>query len=305
MSGIATAIGGAAVLGAVSSSSAASKQSKAANKAADLSQQQYEQTRQDQMPWMRSGEGALNRLNELLGISPAADLSKLGPQFDEAKYLEQNPDVAAAVARGRFTSGLQHYNKHGMGENRPMPMTPAANMMTPAAKSADFGKYAKDFGMSDFTADPGYAFRLAEGTKALERSAAARGGLISGGALKAAQRYGQDMGSQEYTNAFNRYQTNRSNQLNPLQSMAGMGQTTAQQLGNAGANYATNAGNAYGAAGQAAASGIMGGANAISQGVGQYINYNQGNSLIAALNQGGTPSGYGVNVPVGANQYTG
>ena len=128
----------------------------------------------------------------------------------------------------------------------------------------------------------------------MDRSAAARGGLISGGALKAAQRYGQDMGSQEYTNAFNRYQTNRSNQLNPLQSMAGMGQTTAQQLGNAGANYATNAGNAYGAAGQAAASGIMGGANAISQGVGQYINYNQGNSLISALNRGQASGGAGV-----------
>ena len=43
--------------------------------------------------------------------------------------------------------------------------------------------------------DPGYAFRLSEGQKALDRSAAARGGLISGGAMKAAQRFGQEMGS--------------------------------------------------------------------------------------------------------------
>jgi hypothetical protein len=57
-----------------------------------------------------------------------------------------------------------------------------------------FGKYGRDFSMSDFTADPGYAFRLAEGQKTLDRQAAARGGLISGGALKAATRYGQDMG---------------------------------------------------------------------------------------------------------------
>jgi hypothetical protein len=51
------------------------------------------------------------------------------------------------------------------------------------------------FGMKQFTADPGYGFRLAEGQKALDRQAAARGGLISGAALRGAQRYGQEMGS--------------------------------------------------------------------------------------------------------------
>ena len=57
------------------------------------------------------------------------------------------------------------------------------------------------YGAKDYQADPGYAFRLAEGQKALDRQAAARGGLISGGALKAAQRYGQEAGSQEFGNA--------------------------------------------------------------------------------------------------------
>ena len=54
-------------------------------------------------------------------------------------------------------------------------------------EGADFGRYTKDFSAADFQADPGYAFRLAEGQKALDRQAAARGGLISGGALKAAR----------------------------------------------------------------------------------------------------------------------
>jgi len=71
--------------------------------------------------------------------------------------------------------------------------------------------------MADFQADPGYAFRMTEGLKALDRQAAARGGLISGAALKASQGYGQDLASQEYMNAFNRFQTNRTNLLNPLQ----------------------------------------------------------------------------------------
>jgi len=99
------------------------------------------------------------------------------------------------------------------------------------------------FGMQQFQADPGYAFRLAEGQKALERSAAARGGLMSGNALRAAQRYGQEMGSQEYQNAFNRYQLEREARLNPLQSLAGVGQTSANVIGQAGQQYGTNVGN--------------------------------------------------------------
>jgi hypothetical protein len=137
--------------------------------------------------------------------------------------------------------------------------------------------------MSDFQADPGYAFRMSEGMKALDRQAAQRGGKISGGALKASQRYGQDLGSQEYQNAFNRYQVNRAAQLNPLQSMAGQGQTSAAQLGQAGQNYAGQAGAAYGAAGQAQASGYMGAANAISGGLGQYLGYQSNNNLLAAI----------------------
>jgi len=113
----------------------------------------------------------------------------------------------------------------------------ALNQLAPIAAN-----YQK-FGMDQFQQDPSYAFRLSEGQKALDRSAAARGGLISGGALKAAQRYGQEMGSQEYTNAFNRYQTERNAQLNPLQSLAGVGQTAANQLGSAASNYGTNMGN--------------------------------------------------------------
>ena len=150
-------------------------------------------------------------------------------------------------------------------------------------EGGDFGKYARDFGMSDFTTDPGYGFRLAEGQKALDRQAAARGGLISGGALKAAQRYGQEMGSQEFTNAFNRYQTNRANQLQPLQSLMGAGQTAANTMGGAAANYGTNAGNLITSGGAARASGYVGGANALTSGLGQYMNYTQNQNLMNRL----------------------
>jgi hypothetical protein len=145
----------------------------------------------------------------------------------------------------------------------------------------------KPFGMDDYKQDPGYGFRLAEGQKALDRSAAARGGMISGGALRAAERYGQEMGSQEYMNAFNRYQTERAARLNPLQSLAGMSQTTANTLGTSGATTATNMGNAYQSAANARASGYVGQANAFTGAANQYLNYNQNQNLINALRGGG------------------
>ena len=150
-------------------------------------------------------------------------------------------------------------------------------------EGADYGKYAKDFGMNDFVTDPGYGFRLAEGQKALDRQAAARGGLISGGALKAAQRYGQEMGSQEFTNAFNRYQTNRANQLQPLQSLMGAGQTAANTLTGAAGQFGQNQAVGLANAAQARASGYVGGANALTGGLNQYLNYTQSQNLLNRL----------------------
>jgi hypothetical protein len=143
------------------------------------------------------------------------------------------------------------------------------------------------FGMAQFQADPGYGFRMSEGMKALERSAAARGGLLSGGMLKGIQRFGQELGSQEYTNAFNRYQTERASRLQPLQSLAGVGQTTAQQMGQAGMQTAQNIGETLTSGAAARASGYVGGANALTQGLGTYLNYSQGQNMLNALNNRG------------------
>lgn len=56
----------------------------------------------------------------------------------------------------------------------------------------------------DVLNDPSYQFRLAEGNKAIEGSAAAKGLLRTGGTLKDIAGYGQDLASQEYGNMFNR-----------------------------------------------------------------------------------------------------
>lgn len=176
----------------------------------------------------------------------------------------------------------------------------------------------RNFGQGDFQADPGYAFRLSEGLKGMNATAAARGGLLSGNALRAGQEYGQQLGSQEYQNAFNRYQANRAlqaqeygnafnrfqtertNTLAPLQSLAGVGQSATQQAQQASQNYATGASGALGnygnaaasnmiGAGNARASGYVGTANALSSGVGQALNFYQNRNLINQLqaNRGG------------------
>jgi len=98
--------------------------------------------------------------------------------------------------------------------------------------------------------DPGYGFRLSEGQKALDRQSAARGGLISGSALKAAQRYGQEMGSQEFGNAYNR-----------MASLASLGPSAAGVQNNLGQNYSTAASNTYGTMGANTGNALLSAAN--------------------------------------------
>ncbi len=141
------------------------------------------------------------------------------------------------------------------------------------------------FTMDKFQQDPGYAFRMKEGLRALENTAAARGGLLSGNAMRGLTRYGQGLASEEFGNAFNRYQAERAARLNPLQSLAGMGQTTAVNV----AGQAGQFGQAMGAniigAGNARASGYMGTANAISNALGQGLNYYQNRDLMSLYRQ--------------------
>lgn len=163
------------------------------------------------------------------------------------------------------------------------------------ATAPGYGSMARAFGKPDFEADPGYAFRQAEGMKALERSAAARGGLMSGSTLKGIQRFGQDLASQEYQNAFNRFQVERAARLNPLQSLMGSGQSAANVMTSAAGNLGQGLAGAEMAAGQARASGYVGQANALAgalQGIGQTAaSYPLYSAQINYMNRMGGPTG--------------
>lgn len=132
-----------------------------------------------------------------------------------------------------------------------------------------YGTIGAPFTAEQMQMDPGYAFRMEEGLKALERSAAARTGVLSGSMAKGAIRYGQEFGSQEYGNAFNRAQALMGTRLSALGSLYGAGQAAAQQVGQQAGQYGTNVGNLLVGAGQARASGYLGQANALSSALGQ------------------------------------
>lgn len=106
--------------------------------------------------------------------------------------------------------------------------------------------------ISQFQKSPGYQFRLGEGVNAIDRSAASRGLLNSGGTLKALTRYGQGVGSDEFNNYTNR-----------LGMLAGFGTQANANNANAGANFQTGATQANNAAAQARISGYTGQANAL------------------------------------------
>jgi hypothetical protein len=174
--------------------------------------------------------------------------------------------------------------------------------LTTNPKVADYNAINAKFNEGDIKMDPGYQWRLQQGQQALERSAAARGGLFSGRAAKDLTDYSQGMASQEYGNAYNRaygrFQDNKNNLLSPLQSLTGVGQTALNAQGQATQSLSGQAG-AYGqsvgnnmittgnaiagnqmGAGNARASGYVGQANAINGIVGQGINAYQNNELM-------------------------
>lgn len=201
------------------------------------------------------------------GVSSAVASSKAA---NAQKYAA---DQSAAVQREMFERQVdlqEPFRQAGMtAQNRLMELLGIGGN----AGAADYGSAARAFGMSDFEQDPGYAFRQAEGMKALERSAAARGNLLSGATMKGIQRYGQDLASQEYQNAFNRYQVERAARLNPLQSMMGSGQSAANTLTSAAGNLGQGLSQSALQAGQARASGYIGTSNALNQALGGIANY--------------------------------
>lgn len=195
-------------------------------------------------------------------------------------------DAAAAAQLAMFRSAkrmLKPYRRSGREATESL-----ENMLGLRDTGAGgFGSEAGKFDYGSYQADPGYAFRLNEGMKALEAGAAARGGLLSGNTLRATQDYAQNVASNEFQNAFNRFYAEREARMNPLFRLSGQGLNAATSLagaatgvGNAMAQNAYNQGN-IAASGYGA---MAGGIGALGNAIGQIPDYQRQSALNSILN---------------------
>ena len=124
------------------------------------------------------------------------------------------------------------------------------------------GRFMETYSGQDIYDDPSYKFRLNEGLNSVQSGAAAQGGLLSGATQKALAGYGQEFASQEYGNAYNRFNADQTNQYNRLANLVGVGQNAAAQTGNAGLETGQAIANNTMAGANASAAGTIAGANA-------------------------------------------
>lgn len=158
-------------------------------------------------------------------------LNQLAAQFGVPGSTPQQ----AAAPSYTFDPNTGQFSMQGGGQSQPAPAAAQPNA---------------------FFQSPGYEFRRNEGMRGLEQTAAARGGAFSGNALRGLSNFNSGLASQEY-----------GNYINGLQSLAGVGQSSTNATAGFGAQAAGNIGNALISSGEARASGIVGGANALSQGL--------------------------------------
>lgn len=178
------------------------------------------------MPWISAGVAIGGAVLGKMGSDKAA---KASAKANKAAIAEQRRqfDITQAnnkpwMDRGN-EAGSALQQRMGLGANN---------------GSGNYGELMHSFGNEDFVKDPGYQFRMDEGAKAVNNTAAARGNLLSGAAAKEMQRYSQGFASNEFGNAYNRYSQDQGNRYNRLLGISSQGQEGAQYLGQAGQNSA-------------------------------------------------------------------
>lgn len=290
MSWIAAAVVGGAVIGGATSIYGANKAADASRDAsgASIAEQgrQYDQTRADFAPYREVGRGALANLADIYGVSRPAEDRSIGSKAYQAAfadyYSRTNKPTTGSKDFEKLVAGFNDIWQRGQltgryGEGAPAggyPQNPngtfgpgATTQPVPGTTgTAPAGTGAPVDRTGGFVTSPGYQFRLDEGNKAIQRSAAARGKLFSGEALKAVTGYSQGVASDEFA----RY-------VAGLQSLAGVGQSATGSTATAGANAANNNSAAYlqnganvGSSYMTAAGGVN---NAVQGGIGNYLMY--------------------------------
>lgn len=158
-------------------------------------------------------------------------------------YLSSQAQKSAAQTQANATANAQNQLLE-TGQKASEVYQPYVGAGTTALSSltGQMPYFTQQFGSQDlnqYTA-PGYAFRLQQGQGANRQAANLAGGTVSGNALKSLQDYTQNFASGEYANAFNQFQSQRTNIYNQLSDIAKIGLTGAQGQANAQLGTGTN-----------------------------------------------------------------
>lgn len=272
-----------ALAGGLIQSSSAKKAAKAQTAAADRQIAYQEETRDivrgDLAPYREGGELAYGALQNMLGLGAAPMVGGTAPQIETYQ-------IPGAYTPSRATNGGRSHQGGSYGE--PTTGYRVNGQTFTTLEEAQAYANANRTGGTEWSwqTDPGYEFRLGEGSRAIEGSAAARGGLYSGATMRDLQKYGQDYGSQEFGNVYNR-----------LAGVAQSGLGAAQMSGNASMQTAGNVGNALGAMGNAQAAGYIGQGNAWNNGIGNAL------GVLNYQNQMGNGNGGNSNWLFGGNSW--
>lgn len=178
---------------------------------------------------------------------------------------------AAIVAVGAYAASNNAANKAAGAQKRGAAAAAAASQQNYDRTKTDLQPYINLGGnaagtlsalnsgdMSAFRADPGYQFAFDQQLKGLDRSAAARGSLYSGGHSADILGMANGLASQQYGDFYNR-----------LLQTANMGQGAASNLGSVGTGNAASIGGAAMNAGNATANAAYNNANNTSNLLGQ------------------------------------
>ena len=306
----AAAVGGAAMQSnAADNASAAQTQGTIAG--INASNNQFNQTRQDQAPWLSAGGAGVTTLASLLGLPQTESRDQI---YNRLKTLTPGMQANGLYDPSGARNEFANYFERGGGAGNASPIyrwdearlnqeadrlfkEQQANIASGAGGALD-SPLLKSFTPQDLENEPGYKFGLEQGNKGLENAARARGMYYSPSTVKELLRYGQDYAGTKYNDAYNRYNTTQTNQYNRLAGISGTGQNAANTLAatgsaNAGnvSNLITSGANARGAAGIA-------GANAWGNALtGAGNNAMQAATLNSLFNRPGTGpnnSGYGL-----------
>jgi hypothetical protein len=153
-------------------------------------------------------------------------------------------DIRGAVGAGQ--GRIDTATGQAIGYLQPYMDAGGQSLATLMSGLAPGGDLNKTFTAADMQAyDPGYAFRMEQASKALQGSAAARGGALGGGVLRSLTGLSQNLASGEFANAEQRFRAQQGDRFNRLNTLVNLGANTSGQAGGyamTGANEAANLG---------------------------------------------------------------